>query len=408
MQPVHVKTMRRTPIIPLLLALTLSAFGGCSTIATHEEYGAYRAVRRASSDRDRLVAAQQYVEHHPGGYWIEEVQAERRRHEDEVWSNGNSTREGLEWYLQVYPDGQYVEQARPRLAALQTVSVSREAQEQRQDELEEQRRQELAEQQRTWVTRAVQFWTTTLLGIQNYGSTIQRVVGANAEFSRAFGQAPMPTCTADYCIKHYGQLYHIPVPGATRIDRHIDVYLRLKLVRGRVERAELVLPNKGFSRWYEMENRTVVTDEDPEQRNAAINWALERIQPLVEQIATGAQRVDFIPEPLDPLQVRGEAANTDAAPTSPDEAAAPAPAGAQKQDGSIDDLLDDAMGNQQQPPPDQQPPPEPPPDAQGETLVLPMGLLAWQYRNLRVVVFAAAADDYEQGYDGIFIERIRD
>ncbi len=402
--------MRRTlRTAPIVLALALAALAGCSTIATHEEYGAYRAVRQAQSDRDRLLAAQQYVEHHPGGYWIEEVQAERRRHEDEVWENGNSTREGLEWYLQVYPDGQYVEQARPRLAALQTVSNTRAEQAERQEQLEEERRAQAAEARRTWVTRAVQFWTTTLLGVRNYGSTIQRVVGANADFNRAFGQAPAPTCTADFCIKHYGQLYYIPVPGATRIDRHIDLYLRLQMVRGRMERAELVLPNKGFSRWYEMENRTVVTDEDPEQRNAAINWALERIQPIVEQVATGAQRIDFIPEPIPPLQVRGEQGNTDQAPVSPDEAT-PAPAegaaGSQKQDGSIDDLLDDAMGDgqqEQQPPPPVETTPEP-----TETLVLPIGLLSWQYRNLRVVVFAASPDDYEQGYDGIFIERIRD
>lgn len=389
--------MRRTSLslAPILASLVLTALAGCSTFATHDEYGAYRAVRRAASDRDRLIAAQQYVERHPGGIWLEEVQAERRRHEESVWENGNSTREGLEWYLQVYPDGQYVEQARPRLAALQTVSSTREQQEARQDELDEQRRREAAEQQRTWVTRAVQFWTRTLLGIRNYGSSIQRVGQANPDFGRAFGEGPAPSCEPNvYCIKHYGQLYHIPVPGATRIDRHIDVYLRLLMDRGRLERVELVLPNKGFSRWYEMENRTVVTDEDPDQRNAAINWALERIQPLVEQVATGAQRVDFIPDSLSPLQVRGEAADTDQAPTSP-----------QKQDGSIDDLLDGAMGGNQQE--GQQPPPDALPPEPTETLVLPIGLLSWQYRNLRVVIFAASPDDYEQGYDGIFIERIR-
>ncbi len=387
----------------LFTALIALALAGCSVVATHDEYSAYRSVRRATDDRDRLLAAQQYVEHHPGGYWASEVQAVRAAHEEEVWANGNATREGLEWYLRVYPDGQYVEQARPRLAALQTVSTRREVEEEHQEELEAQRRQQAEEARRTWVTRAVQFWTGTLLGIRNYGSSIQRVAAGNPDFSGAFGQPPAPTCTQDYCIKHYGQLYHIPVPGATRIDRHIDVYLRLRLERGRVERAELILPNKGFSRWYEMENRTVVTDEDPEQRTAALNWALERIQPLIEQVQ-GAARIDFIPEPLDALQLTGESSNTDQAPASPE--AAPA---TQKQDGSIDDLLDEAVGDEQA----QQAQPEPPPQEQvapeaAETMVLPVGLLAWQLRNLRVVVFAAGAEDYDQGYDGIFIERVRD
>ncbi|HEY8429696.1 MAG TPA: hypothetical protein VIL20_15030 [Sandaracinaceae bacterium] len=395
------RTIRRA-VWPV--ALVVASLAGCSTFATHEEYGAYRAVRLASSDRDRLIAARDYVQRYSGGYWIEEVQAERRRHEDTVWENGNSTREGLEWYLEVYPDGRYVDQARPRLAALQAVSSRREEQEERQEQLEEERRRQLAEQRRTWVTQAVQFWTRTLLGVRNYGSTITRVAQANPDFGRAFGEGPAPQCQAGlYCIKHYGQLYHIPVPGATRIDRNIDLYLRLLMNRSRLERAELILPNKGFSRWYEMENRTVVTDEDPEQRNTALNWALERVQPVVEEVCQGAQRIDYIPEPLSPLQVRG--ASTEEAPQAPESAPA---TGARKQE-SIDDLLNDAVGADEQ----EQPPTETPqvpdvPQEPAETLVLPVGLLAWQCRNLRVVVFAASAEDYEQGYDGLFIERIRD
>ena len=392
---------RKAKLVSFLSAVVLLA--GCAVVSSHEEYSAYRSVRRAENDRDRLIAAQQYAEHHPGGNFIDEVQGIRRQHEDQVWASSSDSREGLEWYMRVYPDGQYVEQARPRLAALQTVSQGRQQEEAARDELEEQRRQAAIEARRTWVTRAMQFWTRTLTGIRNYGSSIQRVVGANEDFSRAFGQAPDPQCTADYCIKHYGQVYHIPVPGATRIDRSIDVYLRLVFVRGRMDRAELVLPNKGFSRWYEMENRTVVTDEDPEQRQTAINWALDRIQPVIEEVAQGATRIDFVPEGLTPLQVHGQ--SSDAAPDSPDEAApAPAPA-AQKQD-DIDDLLGGAIGGEEATP-EPTPPAEVTPEP-AETMVLPIGLISWQFRNLRVVIFAASPDDYEQGYDGLFIERIRD
>jgi len=273
----------------------------------------------------------------------------------------------------------------------------------------------------------VQFWVGNLLSIRNYGSTIQRVARGNSEFSEAFGQEPTPTCTPDYCIKHYGQLYHIPVPGATRIDRHIDVYLRLKLVRGRVERAEVLMPNKGFSRWYEMENQTVVTDEDPQQRMQAINWALDRIQPIIDQAASGARRIDFVPEPIEPLQVQGEAGDTEAAPSAPgDEPAAqpeqpaqPEPQQAQAQpeepqgeggegDGSgLDELLREAAGTPEEQAQEQQTEPAPV-EAEPETLVLPISLMAFQHRNMRVVVFAAGDEDYDHGYDGIFLERIRD
>jgi hypothetical protein len=371
------------------LFVAVSFLGGCSIVATHEEYASYRAVRRATDDRARLTAMAAYNEHHPSGMWSGEINTQRQAMEGAVWEESRGSREGLEWYLSVYPDGAHVEQARPMLAALQTVGAGRQQEAQRRTELDTQQRAQAAENARLWVTRAVQFWTTTLLGIRNYGSTIQRIVEANADFSRAFGQQPAPECTADYCIKHYGQLYHIPVPGATRIDRHIDVYLRLSLVRGRVERAELVLPNKGFSRWYELENRTVVTDEDPEQRNQAITWALDRIQPIIERIAEGATRIDYVPEPITPLQVRGESRDTEAEPSGP-----------QKQEDEIGELL-----GENQPPPQEQ---EVVPEQQPETMVLPVGLLSYQFRNLRVIVFAASPDDYEQGYDGIIIERARD
>jgi hypothetical protein len=395
-QPLSVTRTSRLALFLTVLASIASA-GGCAIATTHQEYRAYRAFRDAADDRERLIAAAQYVQHNPNGMWRTEIQRERDAHEDGVWERSNATREGLEWYLQVYPDGEYAEQARPRLAALQTVEQGRGQQDARQTALDSRRREEQAEAARTWVTRAVTFWTTTLLSVRNYGQPIQRVVEGNAEFNRAFGQPPAPQCAPAYCIKHYGQTYHIPVPGATRIDRHMDLYLRLGLTNGRVERAELILPNKGFSRWYELENRTVVTDEDPEQRNAAINWVLERVQPAIEGAAQGAQRIDYVPEPLAPLQARDDASDTDAAPTAP-----------RKQD-DIDDLLDDAVGRPrgQQPQQQQQQQQQAQPEPAG-TMVLPTGLLAWRFRGLRVVVFAAGTDDYEQGYDGIMIERIND
>lgn len=391
---------RSTKLLLLVGAIVLLA--GCAVVSTHEEYSAYRAVRRATSDRALLTAAQQYVRSHPDGYFVEEVQALRRAREDDVWASNNDSREGLEWYLEVYPDGRYVDQARPRLAALQTVSQGRQEEAQAREQLEQERRRQAEEARRTWVTRAMQFWTRTLLGVRNYGSSIQRVVSANQDFNRAFGQAPAPQCTPEYCIKHYGQIYHIPVPGATRIDRTIDVYLRLSFERGCMERAELVLLNKGFSRWYEMENRTVVTDEDPDQRQMAINWALDRIQPVIEEIARGARRIDFVPESLTPLQVHGQ--STGDAPSSPDEAQPPVVQPAQKQE-DLDELLSGVVNEPDEPP--AEPEPTPVVEEPVETMVLPIGLLSWEYRNLRVVVFAASPDDYEQGYDGIFIERIR-
>lgn len=410
----------RAPVVAGSLALGALSIGaaamtpGCSTVASHEEYTHYRAVRLAGSERDRLIALQQYIESHPTGFWAEEVSAERAQHEEEVWAQGNSTREGLEWYLRVYPDGEYVQQARQRLGALQQVRSTADEQLARQHELEAQRRAEAEAARRTWVTRAVQYWTRSLLTLRNFGSSMGTIARSNEDFSRAFGQAPAPVCTPEYCIKHYGQLYHIPVPGATRIDRHIDVYLRLVLDRGRLRRAEILLPAKGFSRWYEMENQTVITDEDPEQRMTAINWALDRIQPIIQEVAAGAEQFDFIPEPIPPLQIQAEA-DTESEPVAPDQAPG-AEGGSNPADfspghtaggsggdpNSLESLLDAAGGADETPTPAPRPRPE---TQEPVNIVLPIGLISFRIRSMRVVVFGAGEEDYEQGFDGIIIER---
>ncbi len=407
--------LRVSLALGLLASITL-ALTGCATVATHEEYGRYRAVRLAGTDRDRMIAMQEYIEAHPDGYWSQEIGAERDEREETVWNQSNTTREGLEWYLQLYPSGQFVEQARPRLAALQQVQSTEDEQAQRQRELDAQRRADAAEQRRTWVTRAVQYWTRTMLELRNFGSSMGRIARSNEDFSRAFGQQPEPVCTPAYCIKHYGQLYHIPVPGATRIDRHIDVYLRLVLDRGRLRRAEILLPNKGFSRWYEMENQTVVTDEDPEQRTTAINWALDRIQPIIQAVAPNAEQFDLVPEPVSPLELQGDTQDSEAAPAAPDEAAPPTPGDNPADFGtppaggdtggdpnSLDSLLDAAGGGEEEGDPQPTPPPQEVQPA--VNIVMPIALFAYRIGGLRVIAFGAGEEDYEQGYDGIIIER---
>lgn len=390
-------SMRRRAVTGILLAAATLA--GCASFASHEEYGRYRAVRLATDERDRMIAMQQYVEHHSDGIWAVEIQAQRGEREEEVWARSAASREGLEWYLQVYPEGRYVDQARPRLDALQHVQNTAEQQAAAERELHAQQREQAAEERRVWVTRAVQFWTRTLVGLNGFGSPIGTIARSNPEFARAFGQAPEPTCTPSYCIKHYGQLYHIPVPGSTRIDRSIDVYLRLVLTNGRVRRAEILLPNSGFSRWYEMENREVITDEDPQQRYTAINWALERIQPVILEVARNAQQIDIVPDPVGRLEVQSSA--QESAPPPPDEAAPPpsdnpAQPRTPAEQGSLDALLDEAGGAEQQQQQQQR--------VETETTVFPIHLVAYLYNNLRVSVFAAGEGDYGEAYDGVVIE----
>lgn len=416
-----------------LVAGSMVASSGCALIATKSEYADYRAVRVAESDRDRLVAMQAYVENNPRGYWYEEFASERSSREAEIFESGKTTREGLEFYLAAYPQGAYVEQARPRLAALQAVQGRRENEADRAREAQANRRQQREEQRRTWVTRAIGYWTRTMLGVQNWGSPIADLARGNPAFSRAFGENPRPRCTATECDKFYQNAYAIPVPGATRIDRTIQIVLRLRMEAGNVERAELLLPSHGFSRWYEMENRVAVTDEDPTQREQVIAWVLERLVPVVTTGLTGAQPLEGITlSPIEELAFTPEGTRTgtstpgsggaadeedddDEAPqTTPPAATSTATAPAATAtptttDATVDQLLATATGTSVQTPVAEAPaavatepaveaPPAP---------VAPALARAFTNGNLRVVIFSASEEDYGTAHDGIYIERIR-
>lgn len=397
-----------------IVALVIVLAGGCSTFATHSDYAAYRSVRLAQNDDERMLAMAHYIEQNPNGMWAGEIRRDRDAREQGVWLSGNATQTGLEHYLEVYPDGQYAEQAHARLAAVTHVEEHREVEQTHVVEVQREDAATRAEERRHWVTQAAQFWARTLISIRNYGQTIGQVARANPDFSAAFGQPPAPMCTPTHCLKHYHSHYAIPVPGATRIERDMQMFMRIRLDSGRFERVEVLMPSMGFSRWYELENRTLVTDEDPEQRQQAMMWALEQLLPTITAGAPGAHTVDVIPEPIEPITAT-ESAETQTAEESDDEvphAAAPSTTAtttsdaesAESGDASLEDLLSRAAGSDTTPTAQV----EIAPEDTGQTMILPIGLHAVQLRNVRIVVFAAGEGDYGDGFDGFYIERVRD
>jgi hypothetical protein len=384
---------------------------GCSTFASHGEANLYRRIRTSPASNERMAALAEYATNYPSGVWITEVSAERQSNEAQVWAANNQSIDGLAFYMAAYPDGTYVEQARARQAALQTVTQGREQAVEHQEEHAEQTAAQVAEERRQWVTRAAQFWARTLIGVRNYGAPIAQVARANPDFSRAFGQAPAPQCTADRCIKHYHAHYAIPVVGGNRIEREMHIVLRVLLNGGRVNRVEVLFPNHGFSRWFELENRTSVLDEDPEARMAAIEWALARLEPVIAEVATGARAIDLVPEPIAPF---GEAAPlesgeadtaTDASGEAPVENGTPQPApteGGGTGDPSLDALMSGAVGEEQTA---EVTPDASTPETTEQTLVYPLGLRALQRGNTQIVIFAAGDGDYGAAFDGFYIER---
>lgn len=402
----------------LAVLVTAGIYGaGCSIVATHEEYTAYRAVRLASNDDERMVAMADYATHYPNGFWAGDIRREREAREQGIWLSGNATQEGLQRYLAAYPDGTYAEQAHARLAAVSHVEEHREVEQEHVEEVQRVDAEAQAAQRRLWVTQATTFWGRTLLGIRNYGQPISGVARANPEFSAAFGSAPAPMCTPTHCLKHYHAHYAIPVPGATRIEREMQMFLRIRLENGRMERVEVLLPNMGFSRWYELENRTLVTDEDPTQRQQAIEWALGQLMPTITEAGAGGHAIDVIPEPIESITASESAASqtTEEADTEVEQEEAavaqaqPAPTqeeGASGGDDSLEALLAAAAGVDSGTPDEAAV--EVAPGDSGAEMVLPVGLYAWQLRNVRIVVFAAGEGDYGDGFDGFYVERARD
>jgi hypothetical protein len=266
--------------------LTLSFAGsGCAAFVAKQEYADYRAVRLAPSDDARLLAMQRYVTSHPRGRWAIEIQNERGAREREVFERGKERRAGLELYLAAYPDGAYAAQAQARLSAIALIEQRKQAELAQAAALEAERKRIEEERSRTWVTRFVGYWTKALLGVTRWHVPIEQVARENAELSRAFGRPPRPRCSFDECVKYYDSAFAVPVPGGTRLERTMRLLLRLRLREGKLERAELLLPQWGFSRWIELEERKLVVDADPTARAEAVEAALSRVVLVLDQVA---------------------------------------------------------------------------------------------------------------------------
>ncbi len=270
-------TRARAFVLPALLALS----GACASFVPRDEYADYRAVRVAASDDTRLVAMRDYVAHHPDGRWREPIEAERRTRDLETFERGKSDRRGLEFYLRAFPDGVFAAQARSRLGAIDIIEARKLDDVRRARELDVVRQERDAVLRRTWVTRFVGYWARTLLGLTNWGASIEDVAKANPLFSRAFARAPRPRCTTEECVKYYEGRFAVAVPGGTRIERAMRLVLRLRMRDGKLERAELLMPGWGFSRWHELEERRPVIDALLEQRAEAVAWARARAEPLL-------------------------------------------------------------------------------------------------------------------------------
>ncbi|MBN1654994.1 MAG: hypothetical protein JXA30_14590 [Deltaproteobacteria bacterium] len=275
--------MKRRFIISITTLFAGVFFIGCAVFAGKSDYADYREVRLAKDEQQRLLAMQQYTDRHPDGRWYAEIQIERQEREAEIYDTYKNDREGLEFFVRAYPDGIYLPHARARLNALVSVETRQLREQKRTELLESKRFSKGLELRRTWPNRFLGFWIQNLLWIKNWGASVPQVAEVNPEFSIAFGKAPKPRCSLHECAKFYFVNYAIPVPGRTRIDRTLRIILRLKLQQGLLRGAELLMPGKGFSRWFELANQRLVVDEDPTDRQQAVDWSANELMKVMKQ-----------------------------------------------------------------------------------------------------------------------------
>lgn len=278
--------MKRAAHAVMVTGLLVTS-AGCTIFAAKSDYADYRTIRLTTDTSERAVAMRSYIDKHPHGQWHDEIAAERKSQELKTFEDGKDSRKGLEYYLQAYPDGTYVSQARSRLDAIALIEQQRKQAQEQAATLAETRKQRAQEMRRTWLGRFLGYWVDTLTSLHGWGEPIPTVANNNPQFSRAFGALPRPRCTQDECVKYYASSYAVPVPGGNRIERNLSLLLRLRMRSGKLERAELLLPDRGFSRWYEVEERRAVSSGERAERERAVEWAIKRALPLIEQLSGG-------------------------------------------------------------------------------------------------------------------------
>jgi hypothetical protein len=259
--------------------------GGCSVFADRSDYHAYREIRLADDDSRRVEALRAYLDAHPDGRWAPEVREENERADSAHWLAMNESCDGISRYLVLFPNGSFRTEAGDLYRARRCGQPVR-----------------TGDDGPEWVGQVLGYWLAQLESIEGWGEPLGVVAQRNPDFSRLFGElGARPVCTPTQCVKPISSPYFIPVPGAQRLDRENALYVRLSLRDGRLIGAELLLAEHGFSRWFERERRTIITDEAPDDRALAASFALERLAAVVPAGFESAEAPALAPLELTPF-----------------------------------------------------------------------------------------------------------
>ncbi|MBK6578500.1 MAG: hypothetical protein IPG17_20355 [Sandaracinaceae bacterium] len=268
--------------VPVGLLLFGVVVVGCTLRATHGDYGAYRTYRLAEDPHERSIAGADYLVAYPEGVYANEVRAALGAEEERFYAARAGSAQGLRDYLRVYPAGVHSQRARAELLALGQREAEDATEAERAREAQEAAAADALRAHRGFTREQLTLFLGVLLRVDSWGQPMAQVVQRHPELDRAFASLPRPLCDAARCVKTLHVSFALPTQGGAVAQRVSELRVVLRLEDERLLGAEIWLSGFGFSRWSELENRSPVDDADPEQRRAAIAWALQQVAPLLE------------------------------------------------------------------------------------------------------------------------------
>jgi len=318
--------MKRATHTASVVALVALGAMGCQTLASTQEYRLYRAYRYLAAGPERLAAGSAYIEAHPQGRFSAEVRREVETAEEDFWMEHRASVDGLSGYVQAFPRGSHVEEARQRLAVFEAARREQVAATQATEQAERERREEelrlTGARARIWGRTNFDRWVRLFGGLQGWGQGFGPIVGANASFREAFENAP-PQCRAAHCRKDFTQDFYISVPGRSALPRRLN--LQLDMVRAGSDRVVnqvyVNLRARGLTQWFESERQEPVAADEAQAREAAVRWSMDQLRAVFgaafpEARETPASLYGPPPEPM----VMGAEEEEEAPPPAPADA----------------------------------------------------------------------------------------
>lgn len=272
---------RRWVLGSLLGVLFSLCAGGCVLLVSKDEYRSYRAAQVSDVAMSRLLHMRAYLDAYPDGRWAPDFRSAQEAQEALVFEENRDNREGLNRYLQVYPQGLFAEQARSRLSALSLLEARKRDQQARARTEAAQRKAADELRRRTWVGRFMGELIARVVALTAWEQPIAALAAANPELSTLLARPPRPRCSNRECLKYYTGLYTLALPTESRLERTAQLLLRLRMISGKVMSIDILLPGWGFSRWFESEHGELIVDGDPEERKGALAFAQAEIERLL-------------------------------------------------------------------------------------------------------------------------------